>query len=224
MLLGVAVRDSEVVSNLAGWSSGWIMIAGAAQFAAIDMLDRGAGVIAVAAAIFMINARHLMYSAALSRRFNTAPLWFRIVGSYLLIDQAFALNGEHAPGRLHERSQRYQMWHLLGTAVPMLAVWLVTIAIGLFVGELLPPEWEVDFAIPLMFLGLMVMATTNVPGLAAALVGGGVAVVGRDWPSGSGLLAGAILGVIVAGLLDIILERRRSDDLELAPGPSEEVV
>ncbi|MDH3296557.1 MAG: AzlC family ABC transporter permease [Acidimicrobiia bacterium] len=217
ILLGVAIRDSEVVGSLAGWSSGWMIFAGAAQFAAIDLLDRGAGVLAVVAAIFMINARHLMYSAALSTGFKEAPLWFKVIGSYLLIDQAFALNGDHAPG-LAGRTVHYRIWHFFGTVVPMATVWPVTIAAGLWLGQLIPPEWEVDFAIPLMFLGLMVMSIANGPGLVAAVVGGTVAVAGREWPSGTGLVAGAVLGVAVAGLLDRAFDRGRADP-EPAPGP-----
>jgi len=228
ILLGVAIRDSELVNNLAGWTSSWMLLAGASQFAAIEMLDEGAGVLAVVAAIFMINARHLMYSAAMSERFKDAPTWFKIVGSHLLIDQAFALNGEHAPGGLHDRPLHYQMWFFLGTAIPMMMVWVGAVGAGVYLGELIPAAWEVDFAIPLMFLGLMVLSTSNIPGVVAAIIGGTVAVVGRDWPNGSGLLTGAVLGVLVAGLLDALLERRRNshgdsggtidEELELAPG------
>ena len=223
ILLGVAIRDSAAIGNLAGWASSWMILAGAAQFAAIDLLDQGAGVAAVVAAMFMINARHLMYSAAMSERFKEAPTWFKVVGSYLLVDQAFALNGDHAPGGLEERSMAYQMWYYIGTAAPVVAMWIGTVTLGIFVGELLPAEWEIDFAIPLMFLGLMVISTSNLPGVVAAIVAGTVAVLGRDWPSGSGLLTGAVLGVVVAGLLDLALERRqRPEDLELAPGSKEE--
>ena len=228
ILLGVAIRDSELVNNLAGWMSSLMLLAGASQFAAIEMLDEGAGVLAVVAAIFMINARHLMYSAAMSPRFKQAPTWFKIVGSHLLIDQAFALNGDHAPGGLQERSLHYQMWFFLGTAIPMMMVWVAAVGAGVYLGELIPAEWEVDFAIPLMFLGLMVMSTSNIPGVVAATIGGTVAVVARDWPSGSGLLTGAVLGVLVAGVLDALLERRGNsgrnghgtinEEKELAPG------
>ena len=96
VLLGVAIRDSDVVGNWAGWASSWLVFAGAAQFAAVELLDQGAGVAAVVAAIFMINARHLMYSAAIGGRFQEAPTWFKWIGSYFLIDQVFALNNEYA--------------------------------------------------------------------------------------------------------------------------------
>ncbi len=223
LLIGVAIRESVVISNLAGWTSSFMIFAGAAQFAAVELIDGGAGVWAVVAAVFMINARHLMYGAAICGRFSRAPVWFRFVGGYLLIDQVFALNVNLVPpssaGADLDDELGYRMSHYVGTAIPMLGVWVVGAAAGLALGDVIPASWEVDFAIPLMFLGLMVMSLFNVPSIVAAVIGGTVAVVGRDWPNGLGLLAGAVLGVAVAGLLDQALIGR---DVDVRP-PSEEV-
>ena len=202
LILGVAIRDSEVINNLAGWSSSWLILAGAAQLASVDLIDQGAGVATVLAAVFMINARHLMYSAALSHRFRHAPSWFRLVASYLLLDQTFAMNADGAYNKPETKPLDYQIVYYLATALPMLSMWLVATAAGILIGDVIPAEWEVGFAIPIMFLGLMVLSISNRPGVLAALVGGSVAVAGRSWPSGTGLLAGAVLGVIVGGAAD----------------------
>lgn len=186
------------------------MLAGAAQFAAIDLLDQGAGVWAVVAAVFMINARHLMYSAAMSGRYRSAPTWFKLVGSYLLLDQVFAMNGDHAPGHLALRDPSYQRRYYVGTAVPMLVVWVIGVAAGIVLGDVIPAEWEIEFAIPLMFLGLMVMSISNLPAILAAVIGGTIAVLGQGWPSGSGLLTGAVAGVAIAGVVDWYLNPRGS--------------
>ncbi len=208
VLLGVAIRESVVVGNLAGWASSFLVFAGAAQFAAVELLDDGAGVVAVVAAIFMINARHLMYSAAIGGRFQEAPRWFRFVGSYFLVDQVFALNNEHSPLAPTARPLAEQLRFFLGSAIPMATVWYFGVGAGILLGEFIPASWEIEFAIPLMFLGLLVLSTFNLPGVVAAVIGGAVAVLGRDWPAGTGLLTGAVLGVIVAGVLDWYLGER----------------
>lgn len=202
LILGVAIRDSTVIDNLAGWSSSWLILAGAAQLASVDLIDRGAGVLTVLAAVFMINARHVMYSAALSHRFRHAPAWFRLVASYLLLDQTFAMNADGAYNNPERKPLDYQIPYYLATALPMVSMWLAATAAGIVIGDVIPAEWEVGFTIPIMFLGLMVMSISNRPGVLAALVGGAVAVAGRSWPSGTGLLAGAVLGVIVGGAAD----------------------
>ncbi len=211
VLIGVAIRESVAIENLTGWLSSFMIFAGAAQFASVELIDGGAGVWAVVAAVFMINARHLMYGAAIGGRFSRAPVWFRFVGGYLLIDQVFALNqnldaagasgGE--PGSDDELA--YLMSHYIGTAVPMMGVWLLGSAVGLVLGDVIPAEWQVDFAIPLMFLGLMVMSMFNAPSVVAAVLGGLVAVIGREWPNGLGLLLGAIVGVVGAAAVDSLL-------------------
>ncbi len=202
LILGVAIRDSAVIDNLAGWSSSWLILAGAAQLASVDLIDQGAGVFTVLAAVFMINARHLMYSAALSHRFRHAPIWFRLVASYLLLDQTFAMNADGAYNSPESRPLDYQIVYYLATAIPMVSMWLVATAVGILIGDIIPAQWEVGFTIPIMFLGLMVMSISNRPGILASVVGGAVAVAGRSWPSGTGLLAGAVLGVIVGGAAD----------------------
>lgn len=205
VLLGVAIRESDVVGNWAGWASSFLIFAGAAQFAAVELLDEGASVAAVVAAVFMINARHLMYSAAISGRFQAAPTWFKWIGSYFLIDQVFALTNQFAADGSNNRSLTYRMRFHLAAAAPMAAVWYVGVGAGILLGQFIPPAWEIEFAIPLMFLGLLVLSTFNLPGVVAAVLGGTVAVVGRGWPSGTGLLLGAVLGVAVAGVLDELL-------------------
>ena len=104
----------------------------------------------------------------------------------------------------------------LGCAVPMAMVWYVGVGAGILLGQFIPSSWEIEFAIPLMFLGLLVLSTFNGPGVVAAVIGGTVAVIGRDWPSGSGLLLGAVLGVAVAGVLDLLLDD--SDDSDASDG------
>lgn len=202
LILGVAIRESTVVDNLAGWSSSVLILAGAAQLTAVDLITRGAGLAAVLAAVAMINARHLMYSAALRHRFRSAPTWFRIAASYLMLDQTFALNVDGVGRRLETKPLDYQMPYYLASGLTMALPWQAATAAGILIGDVIPQEWEVGFSVPLMFLGLMVMSINDRPAVAAAVVGGTVSVAGRSWPSGSGLLAGAVLGVVAAGFLD----------------------
>lgn len=204
-LLGVAVQKSDVVSNSAGLASSVVIFAGSAQLVAIQLFDRGAGVVAILAAVAMINARHFMYSAALSDRFRGAPRWFRYVGSYLLIDQVFALTSDQANPELSRSPQADQMAYHLGAGIPLFITWQIGTILGIMVGDIVPGSWQIEFAVPLMFAALLVLTLTDRPSALAAVVGGVVAWFGRDWPAGSGLLVGATLGVIGAALLARVL-------------------
>ena len=52
-----------------------------------------------------------------------------------------------------------------------------------------------EYAIPLVFIALLVLAVRTRPELVAALVGGAVAVIAAPAPLGLGLVIGALTGV-----------------------------
>ena len=76
--------------------------------------------------------------------------------------------------------------------------------LGALAGALIPESWSLDFAIPLVFMVLIIPALDRKPGIAAAIVGGVVAVTARDVPYRLGLIIAALAG-IAAG---VIAERR----------------
>lgn len=206
LVLGLAINDSSAVNNLAGWSSSWLVAAGAAQLAAVSLLSDGSGIFATVLTVLVINARHVMYSAALSSRFRGLPRWFRFVAPYFLIDQVFAV----ANGVGDDVGDEQRMAHYLGSAATIFTIWFASVALGLIVGDAIPDSWSLGYTVPLLFLALLILGTTNTSGVLAALTGGVVAVLGRDFPNGSGLLAGVVMGVIVGGLSERFFDRRES--------------
>lgn len=210
-VLGVAISESDVVSNLAGWASCIILFAGSAQLAAVGALDDGAGVIVTVLAVWMINARHIMYSAALADRYDEIPRPVRLLGSYVLMDQAFAVTDPLDASR----PSAYRMSFLLGSGAFAWIFWQGYVIGGILLGDVLPSSWSLDFAVPLMFLGLMVMAINNRPGVIAAVVGGLVAVIGADWGSGLGLLIGVIAGMVAGGLAETFQPKSPQDSIRV---------
>ncbi|MEX2624291.1 MAG: AzlC family ABC transporter permease [Acidimicrobiia bacterium] len=90
LVVGLAIVESGI-DPLVGWSSSWLIFAGAAQLTLISLLGSGVAIVAAITAALVVNLRHLMYSAALAPTFQRQPRWFRLVGPYVLIDQLFAL-------------------------------------------------------------------------------------------------------------------------------------
>src|SRR3712207_2625048 len=68
-----------------------LMFSGGAHYAALDLLASGAGVLTVLATIALVNARMLLYSAALEPRFRRQPIWFRWLGPGLIVDQTYLM-------------------------------------------------------------------------------------------------------------------------------------
>src|SRR5690606_18777086 len=68
-----------------------IIFAGAAQIAAVQLLNVGAGVALVVLTVAVINARHLLYSAALAPHLLDWSVAQRMGAAFLLADPVYAL-------------------------------------------------------------------------------------------------------------------------------------
>jgi predicted branched-subunit amino acid permease len=68
-----------------------LVIAGAAQFTALALLEDQAPTFIVVIAALAVNLRMAMYSAALVPHFGKASLSKRLLASYFMVDQTFAV-------------------------------------------------------------------------------------------------------------------------------------
>jgi predicted branched-subunit amino acid permease len=201
LVLGVAITDSAMPTAVA-WSTNLAVFAGAAQLATVSLAATATWLTLVATAA-VINLRHVMYSAALSPRFNDQPRWFRWVGPFFLIDQLFAL----VSLRTDMASPQWRRFYL-SAGIFYFASWTTVVTLGLVVGSSIPTEWRLDVAPAIMFAGLVVLGLTNRPGIVAAAVGAVVCLLSLDVPNNGGILVGAISGVVAGYLADVVQERR----------------
>lgn len=171
-----------------------LFYAGAAQMVALQMLHDGALPMVIFATAMIINLRFLMYSASLAPYFHTLPRRWKWPLAYGLSDQAYALGilKIHASGM-----GRGSLYYFSGVAVSMWLIWQVSVVVGVLLGAQLPHSWSLDFAIPLMFLALLVPAILDRATLAAAIVGGVVAVLSIALPYNLGLMLAACCGIVV---------------------------
>ncbi len=192
LIFGVTASTSGV-PIVAAWASSFIVFAGASQLAIIDILGNGG---AAAVAIFtavVINARHLMYSADMGRYTVDEPLTRKIGIGYVLTDQAYLITSHRFPD---PASRAGFTSFFFGAALTLWFTWQVSTTVGLLLGAAIPASWSLEFAIPLTFLSLLVLAIKDKPGLVAAAVGGAVALGTVGLSYNLGLLIGALAGVI----------------------------
>ena len=228
---GLVAGATPATTGLGGGTSiglSTIVFAGASQLAAADVLaDGGAALVAVIAAC-TINLRMLLYSASLAPHLTHVPLRQRVFMAYLLTDQAYAVSitrwageevraGEGGAAVDPERRVPYY----LGAALMLWANWQVCTIVGVLIGSAVPESLPLDFAVPLVFLVLLVPAITSRPAAVAALVGGGVAVLTGE--AGAGhltVLFGAVAGIVAGAVAEAAIDRRAArDDTPLPPQP-----
>ena len=103
LVIGSAVADHG--SSFAGWAGSWLIFGGSAHLAAIRTLDE-AGVAAAILTALLIQARLVVYSASLARRWSGQPRWFRVTAAALIIDPTWAVADQHAEECKDPREQR----------------------------------------------------------------------------------------------------------------------
>lgn len=189
LIIGLAIVESGI-PPLIGWSASPIVFGGAAQLVLLTLLGTGTAVVAVISAALVIQARHLMYSAAFAPVFQKQPRWFRWLAPYALIDQMFALTVMHA----NDDPADFRSYYL-GAASVYIVGWNLTTGAGLLIGPRVPQSWELGFAIPLMFVVLLVVGIDRWPKLMAALAAAGSTYLAAGFPNMSGLIIGGVVGV-----------------------------
>jgi 4-azaleucine resistance transporter AzlC len=191
VVAGVAAVDAGL-SPLQAVGLSVVVFAGASQLAAVDLLADDASLAVVVLTATVVNLRMSMYSASIAPYLASFRQRWRVLCAYVLTDMAYAVAiAEFRSGRTRDRR-----WYYLGAGVAIWIVWQVATVGGVLVGANVPDAWGVDFAVPLVFLALLVSEVDDRPRLVAALVAGVGAVAGTTVPLNLGLVGGALAGVL----------------------------
>jgi len=184
-----------------------VVFAGASQIAALELLGQSAPLSVVVATAVVINLRYLMYSASIAPYFREFTARWKAVLAYILTDQAYAISvASYRSDRSVDRK-----WYYLGAAVTLWVVWQVTTVAGVLLGTGVPDAWGLEFAIPLVFLAILVPAIEDRPSAVAAVVGGALAVLGAGLPLNLGLLVGAAVGITAGVVAESLAEGTDGD-------------
>ena len=97
----------------------------------------------------------------------------------------------------------------------MVATWQIAVAVGIFVGTSVPPEWGLEFSIPLSFLALVAPTLKDRPVVLAALASAVTAALTGGFPYRTGLMISALVGVGVGLLAETVRDQRRQANREV---------
>jgi len=173
-----------------------IVFAGASQFVAVGYVLGGFSWLAIVLLTAFLNARHLLYAAALAPFVADQPRPLRAVMAHVLTDEAFALAIAHFRriGRADVRG--YWMGAIISTFIP----WNLATIVGVTVGGSIPDpsRFGLDVIFPAAMGGLAVGLITGRRELVAAISGAVIGVaIGLAWDPAAGIIAGGIVGPFV---------------------------
>ena len=190
---GVGLPDVQAIMMSA------IVFAGASQLAGLQLIASDAHIAVILLTTFFINLRFVMYSASIAPFLERFSLSLKGLMAYLMTDQAYAFGLNRF---LREPDMPYKHLFYLGVAVPIWTVWMVSTAVGVFVGAQVPEGWSLEFAIPLIFMVLIFPVVMDRASVAAALASSLTVILADPLPFNLALIVAALTGIGVGVLVE----------------------
>jgi 4-azaleucine resistance transporter AzlC len=212
MIYGVLALQAGLSPALALAMSS-IVFAGSSQFIGTQLIAQGAGGLVIIATTFVVNLRHALYSASVGPFIKQVPMRWKVLLAYLLTDEAYAVVITRFT-QPDGSSALNKHWFYFGAGITLWSSWQICSAIGIFVGQLIPESWSLDFTLALTFIALVVPNLKDRASVAAAVSAGIMATFSYAWPYKLGLFAAAITGIVVGMLIE---QRRNSSAIPDQP-------
>ena len=146
------------------------VFAGSAQFAVVSILAVGGGIASAILAAVLLNARYAPISVSVGPIFvGGRPR--RLLEAQLIVDESWAMS--------RRPDGRYDRHLLVGAGIVLYACWVGGTIIGALAAEALgdPADLGLDAAFPALFLAILVTQVHSRRALAAAVLGGTIALV-----------------------------------------------
>jgi predicted branched-subunit amino acid permease len=127
--------------------------------------------------------------------------------AYFLVDQSFATTVAEID-RNPAMTAREKQAVFFGAVVAVAPLWFLACLVGGLIGQAIPPEYALDFALPITFLAMVAPMLRSVPHLAAAGVSILLSLLLAGMPYGTGLLIAAGCAMATGAVLDRWIEAR----------------
>ncbi len=206
LLFGVVASEAGLTPvQVLAFSS--VVFAGAAQFAALQLMVDNAPILIVVATALAVNLRMAMYSASLALWLGKAPLWQRALVGYVNVDQSYAVSinkFEDAP----DLTTGQRIAYFFGAVSPVCPMWVVATALGVWLGDGIPEWMALDFAVPICFLAIIAPMMRTLAHMLAAVASIVFALLFAGLPYNLGLLIAAVIALVVGAQVELWFERR----------------
>jgi predicted branched-subunit amino acid permease len=185
-----------------------VVIAGAAQFTALQLLQENAPTIVVLASALAVNLRMAMYSASLTPWIGRAKLWQRALAAYMMVDQSYVVSIAEFE-RNPSLSVAQRMAYFFGAVTPVVPLWYGFTLVGAFLGAQVPESWALDFAIPITFLAMIAPMFRTIAHVVAAFVAVVVSLLAVGIPYSLGIIVAGAAGMVAGAATETWKERQR---------------
>ena len=172
------------------------VIAGAAQFTALSLLQDQAPVLIVIIIGLAVNLRMALYSATLATHLGAAPFWTRAFVAYAILDHSFALADQKFQNEPDMSLPRKLAFYFGATSL-VAVIWVVGTGFGAWLGGRIPDWLALDFAMPIAFIALVAPALRSLPHVVAGFAAATLSLLFASAPYGLGLIIAAVIALVL---------------------------
>ena len=203
LIFGILAIDVGF-SPLATMGMSLIIFGGASQIILLQLFSGGASSLIIISSVGAVNSRHLLYGAVISEHVSDLKLTWKIIISYFLIDQAFAVSNEY----FKKNNKKNKHYHLIGAGFTCWIIWQSTTFLGIILGAAIPEKLGLSFAVPLTFLAILVNDFRKIINLIVIIVSGLVATFGYNYiPYKAYVIVAAFVGLLTAVILTKLFKK-----------------
>lgn len=198
LIYGVSALNAGIPASIAQAMSS-IVFAGSAQFVITQLVATGTPSFVIILTVFIVNIRHLLYSASMAPSMRKLSNGWKWLLAYLLTDEAYAVAILHYQ---KDEDNRHKHWYFLGAGLALWTTWQLSTAAGIFLGGQIPASWSLDFAATLTFIALVVPALKDRASTIVALTAAIAAILATALPLKLGVAVAALVGIAVGLMVE----------------------
>ena len=186
------------LSPLVTFAMSFIIFAGSSQIAFVQLYTAGASPLVMISSVLAINSRHFLYSAVLAQYLNKLNLYWKILLSYLMTDQAFSVSLSYFK---KNQKKTFSHYHMLGSGFTLWLLWQISTLLGIVLGNVIPEALGLEFAIPLTFLSLIIAELKKYDHLLIIIISGAISLITYNFPLKVYIILSAFVGLVAAFIL-----------------------
>ncbi len=197
------------------------VFAGSAQMVALGLFQSGASMAVIMLTTFIINLRHVLYSASLSEHAKNQPIHIRMLMAYGLTDEVYASTITEV-----RKEKEGNHWFYLAAMFGFWGNWVIANLLGAVVGSSFPDiaNYGLEFAMVAAFIAIVIPQVKSRECIVAAVVATVSGVLLSGLPHSLGLVIAAALGVFAGYQMDLATENEEHQKQADSPANEPEPV
>ena len=187
------------LSPMEVFAMSFVIFAGSSQIAFAQLFAAGASPLVMISSVAVINSRHILYGAVLAEYLGKLRLTWKILLSYLMADQAFSVSSAYFKKNIKNKNVHF---HMLGSGLTLWSLWQLSTLIGIVLGNIVPAQLGLEFAIPLTFFSLILSELRKLDHIVIILISGICSVLTYNFPFKIYIIFSAIFSLAISIMIN----------------------